>query len=270
MGHVTRYTANEITAKGSAGIIEIAEGMQVDHVSMTPIRVYLSSNAAEEQRVSVDLPDYLTGQITLTLRIWFRGEAGELARVSSDQGDAISFAASGGWQLADVNLEIDADAVTKLYFGFSAATYSNIDWSEATITSGTFAYPIRFGEDEVHRLYREKKLIRRPWPRRNELVAGDICDAPGVYTDNGSHLWVFPIDQDALDAGATVTVEMTGRKLEFNDDDIVPFDEMAINAAGIYARYKLLKYVDRVNEGWKVQQDYEMERALIIADKNSE
>jgi len=119
--------------------------------------------------------------------------------------------------------------------------------------------------------YSRKKLEWHPWGRRGELVCNDArLPEPGAFTYSRSELYAAPVTQEELDSGSSVIMEWKGKKLDFQDGDDTPFDESAVNAAHLYVTYKFLKHIDRVNDGWKVQQDYERERAMIIADKNSE
>lgn len=274
VGHVSRYDARSISPKGNAGAVILPDGVQIDAVYIEPNRAYASSVAdAVSSRIEIDSPP-LTGAVALTVEAWVRGIAGEAIRISTDNGEFAStvIAASDTWESHTLTLNIaDASLCSSLYFGYGDGTYCSIDWSEALIRSATFTQYLLLGEDAIDTLYTTKKLARYSWERRNELVTGDHSSgrAPGYYAHNSTHLWAYPCGQAALDAGAVITLEMTGRKLTFADTDKTPFDELAINAAALYVRYKLLKHIDLFNEGWKVQTDYEKERALIIADKNA-
>lgn len=275
IGHTRRYDSRTITAKGQAGVIDLPEGVQVDAVYLEPERVFESSESmpdAESTRIALSFPD-ISGAVALTLTVCVRGEAGEVGRLSTDTGNSASFTIkeTGAWEFHTVVLNIaDADACEFIYLGYGGGEYCTIDWSEIHLSSGDFTQVAYFGEGEEGRLYTTKKLKWYPWDRRSELVAGcPSGSAPGFYAENKRYLWAHLCDQAAIDAGAVITIVATGRKLDFEDADETAFDEYAINAASLYVRYKLLKHIDQFSEGWKVQQDYERERALIIADKNA-
>ena len=232
-----------------------------------------STTHYEASRLSLEMPDSLSGSVTLSVSAWVRGKSGEVLRVSADgvESDTSAIAEDDVWEKHSFTLNIgtveDRDFI---YLGYDGTDYTEAEWSEIPLESGEFSQVIFLGEDQCDRLYTTKKLAHYPWARRRELITGDTCtNDPGNYTENGAELWAYPLDKEAFDAGAAITVETVGRKLEFNDADDTPFDEYAVNAASLYVRYKMLKHIDKLNDGWKVQQDYERERAMLIADQNA-
>jgi len=270
---LARYEFDE-KSTGSLDGVEVIES-----TGNGPDGAHIGGTAGNDSNRKITVPfpvDLQQGDaVEVTIKIWIRGKKGEVVWISTDQGDTTSttIAADNTWEYHEVTLNVASpDDCESIHLGYDSTTkvYSTIDWSELTIESGTFYEFIHFGEDEIESLYATKKLERYPWGRRSELVTGDLCrNAPGFYAYNSKYLWAHKLDQAALDAGATLRIEGHGRKLDFEDDDETPFDELATNAAALYVKYKLLKHIDKLNDGWKVQADYENERSNIIADFNA-
>lgn len=290
VGHTTVFDASGITLKGAAAICDMPEGAKPTGVWYDNVAAQPDAMVVEEAGLFAargvylrdgDLnlkPRYTLGEATdvdtifwrddtdigLTIKRWI------LRNQNSNFIDTYSDITNQDVETPDLVEEWNASSSDEE----PAPTLRRATWADidaAGIDRSTVPLLADTEETPCEDLYSRKKLVWHPWGRRGELICDDNClPRPGAFTYSRAELYAAPVKQEELDAGAKVILEWEGKKLNFEDADDTPFDESAVNAAHLYVTYKFLKHIDRVNDGWKVQQDYERERALMVADKNSE
>lgn len=270
IGHESTVYESGMTFDGHAAAIYLPEGAEVKEVWLMPIRKFESLLTGSSMKIP--LAEGQPEAIALQMQVWLKGAAGDIVSLSFDEEvgdelDTFTLTESGTWTLVTLDISTAASSLrTELCLRGDGAT---LDVSEADI-SGSYQESYNFGETACERTQNRVKAQWFPWERRAEFVCGDVpAGPPARYTFNKRtrELQVFPAP--TLADGGAIIYKWDGKKLDFADEDIVPFDEACINALFFYTRSQMLTMIDNEpTEGWKLMNSYKDQRTALFADAN--